>query len=168
MSDVRINLNGKLSRFNRLVSGASLRVIGEVFQSWSKIFGAFIRTRFVRASRGDGTWPPLSPGTIRRRRKGKGSGSPSILRDTGLLFSHVVPTFQGLAVQDHAPKFEATISFGGDATYPDGYTTSEIASFHQTGGGNLPQRKIIVPPDVKTKDQMAKVAKTIIAKHTNG
>ncbi len=169
MAGVRINLNGKLARFNRIVSGGSVEVISRIFQSWTKIFGAFIRMRFVRASRGDGTWQPLAESTIARRRKGKGKGSPAILRDTGLLFMHLTPEVKGLAIKDSAPKFEATVEFGGNAIYPDGgVSTSDVAGFHQEGGGYLPQRKIIVPPDVKTKGQMAKSAKKIIADELNG
>jgi len=40
-----------------------------------------------------GKWIPLSPVTIALRRKGKGSGSPRILQDTGYLKNSIIPTY---------------------------------------------------------------------------
>lgn len=123
----------------------------------------------MRASRGDGTWKPLAESTIKARRKGKkskkgaGSKQPAILRDTGLMFSQLHPQIEAPTVlKASAVKFEAVVGFGGTAKYPGGLTTSDVMGFHQTGGGNLPQRKILVDADVKTKQQMATAGARII------
>lgn len=169
MFSVQVKLGGKLEKYRKLVSEGTPTTLRRVFDSWNRIFGAFIRGRFVRASRGDGTWRRLAPSTIARRRKGRATGAAAILRDTNLLFLNLVPTLSGaMAVENDAPKFSATFKFGGDTVYPDGdgVTTSDVASFHQEGGPNLPQRKIIVPPDEITRQKMAEAAKRIIVEET--
>lgn len=137
----------------------------KIVEAWNRIYSAFIRKRFVRASRGDGTWQPLAPSTIARRRK----GSSVILRDTGLLFSQLSPGFQkmGPVVKQGQTKFVANVSFGGQGKYPDGATVTDVMSFHQTGGGNLPQRKILVDADEPTRKQMRDAAKRIIIEATS-
>jgi len=158
--NVKIKIGGKLARLQSIVrSDKSGQFISQLFQQLTRIYTAFIRRRFARASRGDGTWKELSPVTIARRRK----HSRAILRDTGLLFSQLSPD---LAPPSPIQKvgegvFKTTVVFGGTATYPNGVTVTDVMSFHQKGGGRLPQRKIIVDPDPKTMQQMAASAKRI-------
>ena len=87
-----------------------------------------------------------------------------ILRDTGLLFSQVVPEIQQVLTitKPTATRFAAIVSFGGDSQYPDGLTTTDVMAIHQVGGGNVPVRKILVPPDGKTTEQLAKAGKRIL------
>jgi len=96
-------------------------------------------------------------GRITRKEQGAFQGSFSILRDVGLLYDVLAPTFSGAPgqLQEDIP-FGVRVGFGGPARHPDGTATiADIASFHQIGGPHLPQRKIIVPPDEPTQKVMA-------------
>lgn len=97
--------------------------------------------------------------------KSKGSGKSgkskgnrtSILRDTGTLFAALQPVFAGSpgAIEEHTP-FGVMVGYGGTMKHPSGNATiADIASFHQEGAGNLPVRRIIVPPDDATQTLMA-------------
>jgi hypothetical protein len=159
---VEIKLSGKLGYLRRLVLGQSAQLVDRILAQWSKIYAAFIRRRFVSASRGDGTWKALSESTLRGR-KNKNKSRVAILRDSGLLFSQLHPTFQAVySGSGYAPKFGALVSFGGNESYPDGLTVTDVMTFHQTGGPNLPQRKIIVQPDAATSARMAADAKRLV------
>jgi hypothetical protein len=75
-----------------------------------------------------------------------------ILRNTGLLFGALSPTFNGTpgAVEEPIP-FGVRVGYGGPAAHPGGRATiADIASYHQAGNGRLPKREVIVatPPDV--------------------
>lgn len=118
-----------------------------------------MRERFVEQSRGGGEWPPLAPSTIAGRRKGADSqgqsdadtsaaifqaqGVPaseaSILIDTATLLGSITP---GTASVE---RISAGVRVGSNVEY---------AKYHQTGGGNLPQREIIVEPDAATMRRM--------------
>ncbi len=76
----------------------------------------------------------------------------AILRDTGLLFMALTPELVGAEGQYQLDVEDGVmVGFGGPGTYPDGKATiADIASFHQAGGGRLPQRRIVVPPDEQT------------------
>lgn len=160
---VVVKLFGRLGKFYQITLGDDSQVMPAIMQSWTRIYTAFIRRRFVGASRGDGTWPPLAESTIRRRRR----QSDVILRDTGLLFSQLAPEFVSLApyTQPSAYKFEAVASFGGTGRYPDGVSTTEVLMFHQLGGGRLPQRKILVDADERTREQMRRAADRLIEEY---
>jgi hypothetical protein len=114
------------------------------FKQWAVRYRAFAQDRFDRASKGDGTWPPLSQATVARRRK----GSSTILRDTGTLFAALAPTWT--APPGSINEFidgGVRVGFGGSASHPEGFATiAQIASYHQVGGGKLPKREIIVQP----------------------
>lgn len=166
---IEINLGGKLGRAQKLAE-SNTAMMREIIQAWTRIYTAFIRRRFVKASRGDGTWPDLAPSTKARRRKGrKGKADAvAILRNTGLLFSQLAPNIEQLTRYVTGNNFAAYATYGGLQKYPGGkVTVTDVMAFHQEGGPNLPQRKILVPPDAKTKEQMARSAKRIIAKYLN-
>lgn len=57
---------------------------------------SFIKADFVlKGGGGPGestpAWKPLAPSTVAKRRKGRGAGSPEILRDTGRLLNSLSP-----------------------------------------------------------------------------
>lgn len=132
-------------------------------------FLGFIRARFVRASRGDGTWPPLAYSTrLRKLRRGlrnsptlraavraTGSGQVTraqqvqqylaegpfpILRETGLLFN---------SLTEGAPGSVVNYEFDGVRVG----TAVRYADFHQdpTVPGRPPKREIFVQPDAATE-----------------
>ena len=87
----------------------------------------------------------------------KGDRKVSILRDLGVLFAVLAPTFASkpgsLEVQR---PFGITVGYGGPSKHGSGSVTiADIASFHQVGAGHLPQRKIIVAPPVNVTALMA-------------
>jgi len=176
MEPVRVNL-APLMRFRDriaqgLAGGGDDNPVRRALHQWAHIFRAFLQERFNAFSRGGGGWKPLAESTKRRRRgpqRGKASlrgkrgkahaatGTFSILRDTGILFNVVAPTFIGAPgqLQEDIP-FGVRVGFGGPGRHPDGTATiADIASFHQVGNPRLPQRKIIVPPDDPTQKVMA-------------
>ena len=154
--------------------------------AWSKIYAAFIRRRFSRASRGGEGWPALALSTIERRRKGKkqskkasslardtrnggqlvsAGGLYAILQDSGRLYRQLAPGIEVLSPTTAAnAKFEATVTFGGTSYYPGGdrVSVADIMGFHQKGGGHVPKREILVQPDDRTGKAMESAAKRII------
>lgn len=86
---------GPLKKFEAQIR-ADLRRSGNgpvrrAIRQWGHRYLAFTRERYVRNSRGGGEWKPLAESTKRRRRSGRGSGSPAILRDTRHAVWGVVP-----------------------------------------------------------------------------
>jgi hypothetical protein len=152
-ASVELNLKG-LKRFQKAVSAGS-EVTKKILTQWAARYRGFVQRRFISFSKGGGNWPPLKLGTIRGRIKGKGQGSPAILRNTGVMLAALNPVFVGSpgAYEKYEPM-SVTVGFGGPGTYLDGASVSDIASFHNAGAGFLPERKIIVPPDVSTRRGM--------------
>ena len=136
-----------------------------MFKQWGVVYRSYTQRRYSKHSRGQGNWPALKPSTVRRRRK----GSKVILRDLGLLFAVVSPTFPGPgSITERVNGRTIRLGYGGgDRHGKSQVTIAEIAEFHQNGGGNLPQRKIIVPPDNKTTTQLADIAAVNYDNHLN-
>lgn len=145
---VKINLKG-LTKFgdrfkSELKGTATSGPVASMKKQWAMRYRSFAQLRFDKASKGDGTWPPLKASTIARRRK----GSSTILRDTGTLFAALNPVFmsQPGALQSSIP-WGIRVGFGGPSRHPSGaVSVADIASFHHFGKGVLPVRKILVSP----------------------
>lgn len=127
-----------------------------VMNQWTKRYSGYVRRRFSAQSRGGGEWHGLSRATIRNRRKGKGSGSPGILRNTGTLFA-VLDSQR----TDNWKFISNGVRFGflksNRSSHPGSkrsLSVSDIAGIHQFGKGHNPIRKIIVDPDKQTTDGM--------------
>lgn len=91
----------------------------------------------------------------------------AILIDTGTLFGSLDPVFKGKPGQyEEDVDYGIAVGYGNRSLHPSGnkaaLTVEDIAMFHQRGGRNLPQRKIIVPPDQATMDGMAKDMQTAL------
>jgi len=126
-----------------------------------------IRDLSVRRG-GGGEWAPLKESTIKRRRKGKGTGSPAILRDTGALFASLQPGVSGGLMKSSPLRPSGVkIFLGGAERYSDGTTLEDVATFHHEGKGHLPAREILVQPDAATIKKMGDVAKKIVTAHLN-
>ena len=81
-----------------------------------------VSNHFRSKTGNDGPWAPLSKATVARRRKGKGSGSAQILRDTGRLMQSVTPAqAEGNIFQLE----DMSVTVGTNITY---------AAIHQFGG----------------------------------
>lgn len=111
----------------------------QAFAKWNLRYRAYIQKRWVKYSRGGGDWPAL------KYRKG------SILRDTSTLFAAMAPTLSPPPGSIASIKHNGVIvGFGGGGSHPGGPTISELAYWHHTGAGNLPERELIVEPDETT------------------
>jgi hypothetical protein len=176
------------ARWRRAIDCGRPHVKRVVDVLWRNQFGAFIRRRFNIFSRGGGDWPALALSTVQGRRKGRKKAdtkrsslarskgklvsagrSVSILRNTGLLFAHIAPDFMPVThFASSGTRFTATVSFQAAKQYPGSKTTTtDVLIFHQRGGPKLPQRKILVPPDSKTKQQMANSLKKAVILDAN-
>ena len=118
--------------------------IRKAFKQWAARYRGFIQERFDTYSKGGGDWPPL-----KNKRKRGSKDKASILRDTGTLFAALAPVFQRKpgSIQEDI-EYGIRVGYGGPSKHPSGNATiADIASFHQTGAGFLPVRKIIVEPE---------------------
>lgn len=163
-AEVIINLSGLKKFAGRIKAGDELS--RAITTRWAARYRGFILKRFDTFSKGGGNWPPLAPATVARRRKGDGSASPTILRDKGLLFAALNPGLNAApgSLTEHG-KWFVVVGYGGASRYPDSSATiADIASFHNTGGGRLPQRKIIVPPSSELQASMIKDATDVLSR----
>lgn len=151
--DIRINLKGLIKYLGFLSGNKATR---PMLIKWGARYRAFVQRRFIKFSRGGGDWPPLK----RKRKRGKLS-SAKILRNTGTMLAALTPVFKDVPGQiQKYRQLSVLVGYGGPSAHPSGGTATiaDIAEFHQTGAGNLPERKIIVPPDSRTLNGMAKDA----------
>ncbi len=157
---------GPLRKYrSALESDFRLRANGPVrkaFKQWGARYRSFLRERFDKYSKGGGDWAPLSPKTIARRRKGRGSrrfavGSIAILRDKGIMFAALDPVFKNKPGQlQEDIQFGIRVGFGGAAPHGDDkITVAQLAEIHHSGLGNVPARVIVVAPDTTTQQGMA-------------
>jgi len=164
---------GVLSRFSadieaELADPSASGPVRDAIFAWGEFYRSWAKLRFSKQSRGGGEWPPLSPATIRGRRKGKGKklkvkrrggkteemsvgqGTVRILYDTGTLIGALDPKLnvESGGVQENIP-FGITVGYGGSSKhekFPN--TIAGLAAIHQAGNEKLPARPIIVtPPD---------------------
>lgn len=155
-TSVTINLDS-LRKLNRSIDDQVLNkssgLVTVAFKRWAIRYRSFIQLRFDRASKGDGTWLPLTLSTIRGRRQ----GSSSILRDTGTLFAALTPVWEAPPGSiNQLIDGGVRVGFGGSSGHPSGIATiAEIASFHNSGDG-VPERVIIVEPSQSVLDGCAK------------
>ncbi len=162
--DVRINIQ-PFMRFTAQVRNTSGPIRTGLRQSGA-IYLGFVRRRYVRNSRGGGDWPGLSPVTIKRRRRGNGSGSKAILRDTGTLLGALTRGGRGNQFRD--TRRGVVVGYGGSGSVVrrrsrgkggGGGATSttslaDLAGIHNFGRGHIPQRQIIAEPDAQTLNQI--------------
>ena len=130
---------------------------GQIERGWREIaaiYRGFVLRRFRSYSRGGGDWPGLSEATLRAK------GSSSILIDTGIMVGAMNPVFSGAPGQLeslHSDRLGVTVGFNTNQHGKGGSVTiADIASFHQLGSGKLPKREILVEPDDRTIQQMAR------------
>lgn len=136
-TDISVKIPGLRRFHNQVKSGGGH--IRKAFNQWALRYRSFVQRRFDKFSRGGGDWPDL------KYRDG------SILRDTNTLFTALAPTLSPPAGTVNNPiEYGVEVGYSGTATHPGGATIPQIAFWHQTGAGNLPVRKIIVPPDAAT------------------
>jgi len=159
MANIKIKFNIKplekfRKDFSRQMKSNSLHTtLGSMWKLIGIVYLTFTRKRFSNYSRGGGNWPPLSPLTLARRRKGKRGNKASILYDTGILFGALSIGTRGnffkkipYGVQ---VGFSKTTKHKGNST-----TIRDIAIIHDLGKGKMPKREILVEPDGSTTKRM--------------
>lgn len=162
-----------LAAFREAIDNDSSPEMKTAFRRAAFLYLNFIQRRYLKAARGDGTWPDLSYATKRnrvsqrkalqamfaKRMKAAMSGVSGsrklarmnvisgmnfeILRDTSLLFNSLSQTKPN--------SIEEFIPFGIRVG-----TAVKYAKYHQEGGPRLPKREIFVPPDSATQQMIEK------------
>lgn len=143
--------------------------IHDVFMQWSTRYRAFLTRRFNKYSRGgsDSTgpaWKPLKQPRRHKRdvkakkKKGRSAKGNAILVDSGTLKASLSAMQINPGMLQKQVPYGLEIGFGGPARHPKGKGVSiaDIGNFHHYGKGNLPERKIIVPPTDRLKKSMAR------------
>lgn len=142
--DVQITL--RLEPIDRLIEQLDKRD-GEIYATLldcSEIYRQFIYERFLKFAAGGGNWKKLSaPYKAFKARKGLDS---RILVSRKILLESLRP--------DRASIIKASdglrMQFARGRRYPNGTAVASVFDAHNTGGRNLPQRKILVLPDAST------------------
>ena len=140
-----------------LQSPSSTGLIRRAIRQWALRWRSFQQLRFSTFSRGGGGWKALKKSTIRSRRKGRTSGTPTILWDKlGSMFKALAPAFSNRPGQFEKGVINGIrVGFGGPARHPDGPATiADIATFHHEGAGHLPTRRVIDDIDTQTQAEM--------------
>lgn len=168
---VKIDLDG----LKRALSNISPEQMAPVFRNWGRVYSSFLYERFDKFSKGGGDWKPLAESTIMARRHGmggrykrgrkaynkakaSGGGQVSILRDTGILLNALDPTMKAPGNRREVTRDGIIVGFGGKDKHPGtDLTIVKLAEYHQTGGGRLPARPIIVEPDTKTMQKLREI-----------
>lgn len=160
---VTVNLHG-LRKFKDVLAsdlrGSGQGPIRQALHEWAAIYARFLTARWEIFSRGGGNWRALRPATVLAK-IAKGL-LPLILRATDQMFQSFAPELArkpGRVTED--VPFGVRVGFGGGMRYPHstakGLTIAQLAMIHQVGAGNVPARKIIVPPDAATRKKMRDV-----------
>lgn len=182
-SRVRVNLR-PLKRLADGIKSLSLQARGPfriMLAQWSRRYRSFARQRFDRYSKGGGNWQPLAFSTTqrkgRKKRKSKAVATASslaldsgvlvpaaglgrrvtLLRETGTLFRVLAPRIGQPGQLEKPIRYGVRVGYGGPAPHPRAkVSVATLAEWHQTGAGRLPKREIIVDPDKRTIDGMAR------------
>jgi len=170
-ADARVVLNAIRNLRDAVHGGAGMR---DAYLAVGRTYMRFIRGRFIGASGGDGTWQPLSPYTIADRLRGGFGESSRVLYSAFNAQHHLGGAFGAqnkpppaaavLPILIRSGRLYGSLIEGGaghiEELLPDGIrkgTGIFYAAFHQSGGGRLPQREILVPPDADTDAQIGRI-----------
>jgi hypothetical protein len=142
--------------------------IGKMWQQIGAVYLSFTRKRFIKFSKGGGSWPPLKRQRSKDRKaakrawkRGKIPRMAAILRDTGTLLN-------ALTIGQPGNKFNRVsygiqVGFGGPSRHGKGKATiRDIAVFHNEGRGHLPKREILVEPEQQTTNRIISIMRAAI------
>lgn len=138
---------GKIGKSLFKATKRSARKAGKAAKKGAKSVRRAIKNKHKR--------PPKTTLARDTRRGGKivkVKGAYSTLRDTGTLFGALDPVFSSKpGALEKLVDGSIVVGFGGPGAYTQTkgkrFTVADIAAFHQTGGGKLPKRTILVMPD---------------------
>ena len=171
-SDARVILSALHNMRDAVHGGGG--AMRDAYLAVGRVYMSFIRGRFINASGGGGTWEPLSPYTIADRlRGGFGESSRQLFsafnaqHHLGSAFgasSKPPPAAAVLPILIRTGRLYGSLVEGGaghiEELLPDGIRKGSgvfYAAFHQAGGGRLPQREILVPPDADTDARIGRL-----------
>jgi len=124
----------------------------QMLQAVGTVYLQYLHRRYLAASRSPGNpWKDIAPATKRRRRKGKGLGTPSILVDTGMLRMGLTPGAPGNLLKVMSKKVRCGYA---NTSHSKGMTFAKLADIHHFGKGHNPPRTIFVEPDDATARRM--------------
>lgn len=136
-------------QFRAQLAGAPGPIDGFFKQAGTRIL-AMQQRRYTQLSRGGSfmgeTWEPLAPSTLRgkrrrrRRRTARGPRKVATLIDTATTKNALLQGAPGNVMRRVPGGIE--LGIGGGA-HPAGGTIGQIASYHHTGAGRLPQRRVV-------------------------
>lgn len=150
--DVQITL--RLDPIDRLIKELDKRD-GEIYATLldcSEIYRQFIFERFLKYAKGGGNWKRLSASYLRWKRR-HGKDTRILVRDKILLEAlrpkraSIIKSSDGLRMQ-----------FARGKSYPKGTPVAVVLQAHNEGGGRLPKREVLVPPDAATGKKIEKRA----------
>ncbi len=175
MSKPTVNVRiwtGPLAKLKKVLSfGANGTAHPRTIKMYKRIgylYRSFAQRRYVKASRGDGTWVPLKgerkrniAANQRRQRRAAKTGKPfeykysAILRDTNTLFGALNPFSPGPGGIEEITNGGVELGFGGDAIHKLApLSIADLAAIHHFGTKHIPERPIIVDPDTQTIKQI--------------
>lgn len=161
-NEVHVHLD--LSPIDKLLKRLSGSQLKPLLTQWIVRYSAFVRSWFVKNSRGGGEWPDLAESTkkhrahkkaarVQARREGnkvttRGAEATrvfAILRDTGVMFNGL--SIGGSGNLTEYSKF--AVKFGLAAVKHPGSnaTIQQIVAYHNEGGKRLPKRVVLREPD---------------------
>jgi len=133
--------------------------VREVLKSWERLYVSFTLKRFDKFSRGGGDWPKLKAATIRRK------GSSAILVDKRYLRLGLA---SGIKSTSHSGS-RIVFAFTNKSMHPEAkMSIAELATIHNDGEGNNPQRRILVVPDQQTVKRLLAMAGRRLAGYLRG
>ena len=159
---VRTNLR-PLQKYLKLLSVGGQSAHNEVLLRWLVRYKKRMQTRFNVNARGGGAWPRLKT-PIRKRVKKR---SRQILIDSGTIREAMEPVpnlkrFPRPGAETKRIRGGISVGFGGGALHPfSKMTIAKLIFIHHKGRGNVPVRRIILPPDASIQRLMVQDLKDV-------
>lgn len=125
-----------------------------------------VMENFRRQGTEDEPWKPLSPVTIKMRRKGKGRGSPRILQDTGTLMGSIIPTYD-----ERRALVGTTLNYAIKHQFGVGARTETVPAYTRKDGVRVSAHTKRMPPiparpflvlGNEAKNKIYKIARRVI------
>lgn len=161
-----LDIDFDLSRSNELLSILSyLPKIGPVLEMLFEVQEAYeevVLEEFDRNSTGGGDWEPIAWETAQRK------GHTDILVDSYAMRQGLEGGIGLVATLRAGGGFEVQMGFTNKSRHPDaGMTIADLAAIHHLGLGNVPERRILLPPNMKGARKMMNSMTKLAAKVMN-
>lgn len=157
--DMPVNVNVNITNLKRFRRGLETSpIMIDAIQTWGKQYNRFMIARFKKFSRGGGTWPRLKASTITKKVANKNR----ILVELGDLLGAMQAT---LNVAPRVGSLTVTAGVSDQVFHSrSNMNLAELVDLHQSGAGNLPIRRIVVPPPQRVINAMVNVGNKALGK----